>query len=371
MSSRTKRHSKNEARLLALLVSERDPSETSELHNLCASVDWNNVAQLAQRNGVSGLISPRVAELRETGLIPEPCARLIESNAMTVAASSLAIDIQLKRLFALAAEHEIPLIVLKGAAVANLLYPRPHARQAGDIDLLCKEEDYTRFFDVLVEAGYVTDGERELPSACSTLETAFEQKFHPPDSRILIELHLDSIKLGIKPANATSIWDRAIPVSVGDSTVQSLGPQDLAFMLSVHLHRHGFDRLAWFKDIDLLIRKYGATIDWDAVVEDARREGATASLWLTFDALEKLLGTPVPEGLLEKVRPSFIPRIIARLIWTRKKIYTLESHTRRRAVQFSTGESWRGKLPSLLLIGRRREKLSVMAHHFKLKLTGK
>ncbi len=366
-----KSHSHAEAQILALLVRQDGISEPERFRALSEDADWQTLVQMAQKNGVSGLISPRITELHSQGLVPDAAAKVIQANAMAVAAASLSMDSELKRLFSLASEHGISLILLKGAAVANLLYPRPHARQAGDIDLLCKEEEFNRFNDALVEAGYSVEGHREPPSKCSTLETAFEQKFRAPSSGILIELHVDSIKLGVRPTSMTSIWDRAIPVAVGDTTVHSLSPQDLAFMLSVHLHRHGFDRLAWFKDIDLLIRQYGDKIDWEAVVDEARREGATASLWITFVALEKMLGTTLPAGLLDSVRPSIIPRFLLRMVWPSKKIYALDSHTRRRAVQFSVGESWRGRLPSMILMGRRRDKLRIMGHRLKLRLKGK
>ena len=47
--------------------------------------------------------------------------------------------------------------------------------------------------------------------------------------------------------------------------------------LSVHVQKHGFNRLIWLKDIDLLLRM-GTEVDWRRAVEIAREEGVTASV---------------------------------------------------------------------------------------------
>lgn len=362
----------NEARVLTLLVREGAAPDSEIKQSIQDDFSWNRFIKLADDHGVAGLIAPSVAELKGKGLVPPEVSAQVQTVSMGIAAASLRIEVELHRLLDLASSLDIPLIILKGAAVGNMLYDRPNARQAGDIDLLCKEADYTRLHDAMVDAGYTTDDERHLPSACSSLETAFEQHFRPADQSILIELHVDSIKLGVKPVHSDSIWDRAVPVEIGRSTAHSLSPRDLALMLPVHLHRHGFNRLAWFKDIDLLVRKYGDEIGWDQVKEDARAEGAGASLWLTFDLLREILDTPVPEGFVKSLKPSIFSRMLWSLIWPRKRVVGLEAVTRRRTVQFSITESWRGTLPSMVLMGRRREKLQILfSRIFKRRKTRK
>lgn len=360
MFSKTASEISPEARILTLLLHE-DGLRYPGLHKLMdEAVNWSKLAELAETHGIVGLIAPRISEFHREGLIPDSVARQLEIKALGTAAASMRIQAEIQKLATLSRGINVPLIVMKGAAVASLLYAKPHIRQAGDIDLLCKEADYTRLHDAMVAAGYTTDESRELPDKCSSLETSFEQHFRPAGNGVLIELHVDSIKLGVKPSHSDSIWDRAVPVRIGDADLLSMSPRDMALMLPVHLHRHGFTRLAWFKDIDLLVRKYGDEIDWDKVYADARLEGASASLWLTFDLLEEMLGTPFPAGLVSRFKPSPITQFLWRMVWTRKSIIGLEAATRRRAVQFSLSESWRGTLPSLILMGRRREKLRIL-----------
>ncbi len=352
-----------EAALLRVLMLDTAlPGHQSPVALAGRDIDWNKFIQLADEHGALGLIANSIADLHEKGLVPDPVASEIGAKAIGIAAMSMRITAVIERIQAIAVSLDVPLMVLKGAVVGRILYDSPNARFSGDIDLLCKEEDYTRLHDAMTEAGFEAEDERRLPGKCSSLETAFEQHFKTSEDGIPIELHVDGIKLGVKPSNSDSIWERAIPVKVGNSTVLSLSYRDLALMLPIHLHRHGFTRLSWFKDIDLLITKHGDEIDWDLVIADAEAEGATSSLWLTLSLLEEMLGTDLPDGLVDRLKPSIFTRMGWQLIWPRKQVLALEAVTRRRVVQFSVTESWRGTIPSLLLMGRRREKLAILLH---------
>lgn len=51
-------------------------------------------------------------------------------------------------------EHELSYAVVKGVPLSFLLYSEPYARGIGDVDILVKDEEFTRAFDVLISAGY-------------------------------------------------------------------------------------------------------------------------------------------------------------------------------------------------------------------------
>ena len=55
-----------------------------------------------------------------------------------------------------------------------------------------------------------------------------------------------------------------------------------------------------------------------------------------------------------RLRPGLVLRGLYRCVWRPAAIVALEGHMRRRAVQFHVADSWRGMLPSLVLMGRRR-----------------
>jgi hypothetical protein len=124
--------------------------------------------------------------------------------------------------------------------------------------------------------------------------------------------------------------------------------------LSVHAHKHGFNRLIWLKDLDMLIPNRRTELDWHDALEIARAEGVTASVWFALQLSQFLLGTPVPADWLQQTRPSAPLRAIYCCVWPTRHIAALDGHMRRRAIQFHVADSWRGMLPSLILMGQRR-----------------
>jgi hypothetical protein len=136
-----------------------------------------------------------------------------------------------------------------------------------------------------------------------------------------------------------------------------LSLEDQVIQLSVHVHKHGFNRLIWLKDLDLLVRELGDVMDWTMVEACARAEGVEGSVWYTLWLASKLLGTPVPEAPMRALAPILPVRALYRQVWPPAGVANLQGHMRRRAVQFLAADSWRGMLPNLVLMGRRRARL--------------
>lgn len=65
-----------------------------------------------------------------------------------------------KLLLALLDEHNIPCVIVKGAAAA-MYYPHPTLRSMGDVDFLVKREDLDRAAEVLEASGYVLEHEKD------------------------------------------------------------------------------------------------------------------------------------------------------------------------------------------------------------------
>jgi hypothetical protein len=58
--------------------------------------------------------------------------------------------------------------------------------------------------------------------------------------------------------------------------------------------------------------------------------------------------------VLARLAPPPPLRALYGLVWPTARIADLDGHMRRRAVQFLAADSWRGMLPNLALMGRRR-----------------
>ena len=321
---------------------------------------WDSVASMAAHHGFAPLMLPLLRELSEDGCVPNHVVSELRKVALYDIARSMRLRSALREMLMALQDAGARVIVLKGVALATLLYGNPNVRPSQDIDLLCREEDYRKVRDTLAALGYDTDADPTLPARRAAHEGYFDRHFFSPDGLVHVELHVDSLKLGVRPRHSDSIWLRARHIEIGGVSALALGPEDQVLTLSVHLHRHGYNRLIWFKDIDLLIRRYADDLDWGIVTGAAKAEGAQASLWYTLRLLRKMLGAPIPEKVMADLRPNPLIRWAFARIWPELRVLNLRSRTRRRAVQFSISESWRGVIPSLLLMGRRRDKIGIL-----------
>lgn len=346
-----------------LTLSCRDSSLASDrtLTETARSVsDWDNAVSISASHCILPQVMRVVSDLKGTGIVPEGVVSRLRDLTHTDVALQARLRIALKEMLPVIRENGAEVIVLKGPAIAQLLYERPGERTYKDLDLLCREEDYGKVWEALTSLGYRTTAGPTLPARKAEQETHFERKFHHPDGLARVDVHPDAMKLGVRPRHADDLWKRAVPTMLEGEPTWVLSPDDQLLTLCVHLHRHGFIRLIWFKDIDLLLRRHGDDLDWDMIRADARAEGSESSLWYSLMLTRKLLGTPLAPETEKSFRPNPLIRLAYHLIWPESDAMNLRSVTRRRAVQFSVTESWRGMLPSLLLMGRKREKMEII-----------
>ena len=345
------------------LSSFHDTDSVMEEIETCAGLvkDWRRVAELAQRHRVSAVILATFDILVDRGAVQWEVAEEIRKAAFSDIAVTTRLRVALKEVLSALREAGIDVIVLKGAALSSLVYDDQAARPSDDIDLLCKEDSYESVWGILVKLGYETDDSQSLPQRHSHEETYFERHFFHPDGFVHVELHVDdSIKTGVRPHVTASQWARARSIQIDGSPALMLGLEDQVVMLSVHLHRHGFNRLLWFKDIDLLLRMYSDNLDWEKILDMARQEAVGPSLWYTFRYLQRMLDTPVPQKAMAALKPNRLVLWTYNAIWPEAGVVDLRGRPKRRALQFNIHESWRGTIPSLLLMGRRREKLGIL-----------
>jgi hypothetical protein len=348
-----------EAELLRLCVREQETLEDGEVGAASRGVrDWQHLVDLAVRHRVTPYLLDGRVEM------PAGVAAQLRAEELAAQAVVMLLDAELRRVHAALASAGVGVMILKGPGLARELYPDPRFRTYADLDLTIHEQDGQRAATVLTDCGYrelAYDAE-EGRQACVGHHHAsgsFHRLFAGSNERALIELHLDSLQLGVRAACEAERWTRAVPVS-GLPGLLMLGPEDQLVQLSVHAHKHGFSRLIWLKDLDLLLRSKVGPLCWDLVVDIARREGACGSVWYALSLAAALLKTPVPTAA-ERLRPRFGTRLLYRAIWSEATVANLDGRMRRRAVQFHAADSWRGMLPSLVLMGRRAPRLRMLA----------
>jgi hypothetical protein len=206
---------------------------------------------------------------------------------------------QREALEALAADG-IDCLLLKGAALAHLLYPAPHARPRGDTDLLVPDRATAeRAWRVLSALGY----QRILGVQGRYISHQFACTRHGAnDTAIMFDIHwrLSNSNFFAQRFSFADLWAERRPVP-------PLGPRAYAlsarhalihalFHRAWHLGEGDPDRLIWLYDIHLLCASF-TTDDWRAFVDAVQQRGLHPLCRDGLHNVAALFATPIPPDL--------------------------------------------------------------------------
>lgn len=348
-----------EAAFIVLCTREADAVTADELKAAAEQVqDWQALVELAERHRALAYVRRGVTRL---GIRMDPeTERALGAKLLRLGHAAVVQQRVLRDLAQRLEAAEVPLLVLKGPVLAPLLYPSAVFRPSADLDIEVRVADVDATVAALEASGlrecdFDPEIARHEHAEHVHGSSAFHRVFASKDEQILVELHVDALQLGVQFSPEEARWERSVPTPHVPGALM-LSIADQLVHLSVHVQKHGFNRLIWLKDIDLLLRM-GSDADWHRAVEIARAEGVTASVWYTLAIVQNMLGTPIPQSLIQQLQPALVMRVVYRCVWPTRGIVSLRGHMRRRAVQFHVADSWRGMLPSLVLLGHRRQRL--------------
>ena len=193
--------------------------------------------------------------------------------------------------------QKISCLVLKGMALAYLVYPDPATRTMGDIDFLIRPQEIRRAAETLASLGYhplsqYQAYEEELIRFGG--ELAFVKPVGP-----MVELHWELEQYerlkGLIRIDEEALWQRAISYSVNGIQARTPSPEDQLLTLSIHLGMvHRMKGLKWLLDIDRLIRTLGPQIDWPLLMKRAKTWGIHRLLCHVLWMSKETFGTPLP-----------------------------------------------------------------------------
>ncbi|HLG11837.1 MAG TPA: nucleotidyltransferase family protein [Dehalococcoidia bacterium] len=325
--------------------------------------DWQKVSRLAVRHRVSGWLLRAASRPGGASLLEPRCAEVLLADVLQSAMKALSLDSVLEEMILGLQAIGVQVMVLKGATIATRYYPDAALRPYNDVDLLVPLGAWSVVDSTLRSKGYgVLDDHGGVESATpNTFETPFEITYAHGETGLKVDVHFDQLQIGLRPRSLDSLWDRAQAFTVGRATAGTPQLDDLCLLLLVHLQRHGFERLIWFKDLDLILRRHEAEFAWDKLTLAARDEGVANSVRYGLHLLKALFDTPLPDATLldrELTRVSLLDQVL----WREARILDLDTRPLRlrRLIQFIPREGLRGSLPSLVFMGRKGDKLSAL-----------
>ncbi|MHB8596657.1 MAG: nucleotidyltransferase domain-containing protein [Ktedonobacteraceae bacterium] len=210
----------------------------------------------------------------------------------------------------------IPVMVLKGADIAETQYARPELRHYGDIDLMVHPEDLKATFAILEQRGYRYYQEYRF-EPLSRQRAAFVYMKEHEVGYLLFEIHISphSNEMGVS-FDPVQIWQRARPITVASVNVYGMGLEDMFIYLCWHYRSHTFERLLWLYDIAVMLIRCEEQLDWPQVSRIARELGLLSTVYYCVLLCQQVFHVAIPGcANIEQYRPSaFIRRLISRFV---------------------------------------------------------
>ncbi len=298
--------------LLACISYGLGQADSSRLERL-SGADWDALLDLAARQSVSPLLYRRlVARGLETS-VPADIMQGLRRAYLVNAARNLRMHHELGKIMSGLRQGGIPVIVLKGMFLADVVYGNMALRKTGDIDLLVPQDDLTRSEEVLTALGY-----HSLRSFSVDINVDLATHKHLPPfvkpNMAWVEIHWSVTNPSQRYSiDVAALWERAKPATVAGVDVLTLSAEDLLLHLCLHTsYQHQFALgLPPFCDIAATIRHYDDDMDWAQVRQRAEQWGWLRGVHLVLHLAKELVGAAVPDEVLRGLRPFGFSETIA------------------------------------------------------------
>jgi len=270
-------------------------------------VDWAIVGQLAEREKLLGVLWPAIGGLRDR--IPERIAGAMERQALVTEFRMAAFGDRLASVIRLLDDHGIPVMLMKGAAMAVSVYGSFAKRPMGDLDILVRERDAMRAWTLLRDEGWALEYE--------DADTFYEDHQHltplvaPGGANLVVEIHRCLLyPRGPFQLPEEQVWEEALPVTVGERRAYIPSPEHQVLHLCIHFAwshalEKGLGRTV--RDLSALLER--ESLDWERLVELAVRTRSTTCCYWTLRLARTLGDVGVPPSVLAGLAPRS-PRIV-------------------------------------------------------------
>lgn len=285
------------------------------------SLDWPTLTKRIIDDGLAPLLYHRFRSRPEQ--LPPATFNQLKHHYYQNASVNHIRQQELKRIGHNFSGRDIPILVLKGAALATTIYEDPALRFMGDLDIAVPPQQASEALTLLQADGYQPI---EALADNRTMTLLHEKGWHVGLRRFVwgkqidLEFHWplrQSVLLNQAiTLDVQQLWQTAIPL---DQAANLWQPAPPLMLLHLCLHtglQHRFTDfgLRQYVDLDRLIRQQGEQPNfWVDFVAQAKAIGASHLSYGCLRLSQQLLQTPVPAGAMTALTPPvWKQRLLAR-----------------------------------------------------------
>lgn len=200
--------------------------------SLSSVPSFDELAVAAEQHGMEPLV---LAHVERTGLaIPADLRARLQARRVQHAYASAVRARVLADVAGAMSQAGVPFLVLKGAALAQVVYGDPRLRPMRDVDLLVRKSDGGRAAEVLRQCGFQPGGV-DVPAHHHHLRAMEKAQ---EGATVSIELHHELLPRTpfVRAREYDDLIERSLPFAWGAVTCRSPGREDMLW----HVYAHAF-----------------------------------------------------------------------------------------------------------------------------------
>jgi Uncharacterised nucleotidyltransferase len=289
---------------------------------LRAELDWQLVVYQARKHGLVPLLYRSLAAV-DSDRIPAEVMQQLQQSYRQNTLKNLQFTRELLHVLETLKSAGIEAVPFKGPALAIAAYGDLSLRAFSDLDILVRDADYLTVRTVLAAVGYGVAGESwhfSNQEAEAYWQQQGEYSLVHGEQRIVLDIHKRLIAgfLFELSANFDDFWTRLESISICGQDISTLCPTDLLIYLCIHGTKDFWQRLSWICDVSALLDQY-PNLDWESVLQEAKRHGASRMLLLGLALAHSILGTALPLDIHQKIATT--PGLDELVVYVSHSIY--------------------------------------------------
>jgi hypothetical protein len=264
-----------------------------------SGAEWRDLLNILLPHWVFPLLYYKIRSLPQEYAPPREILDYLRLAFLRSSARAAGVAVQLAEVVEAFRKEGVPVLVLKGPALAHGVYPHVGARPHSDLDLLVLPEKIVQARSILLNMGYSRWGKQYDFAKFF----AHHENFTPPTSSpgyFEVEMHWDLTKVHWPgwEGRLKGLFDRAVTMETDTVTFETLSPVDALIHRSLNnawVHYHDM-RLIWINDVALLAGDLTAPEDWKVLQEQCDVWRCRLALETSLKLAQAWTGLRLPSG---------------------------------------------------------------------------
>ena len=281
---------------LLSLISDKS-LQINENSSANSKLNWKYLLNISLKYGISPVFYQKLKNTSLKTQIPEDIFLKFKHSYLHTFSSNLKRYNEISSFLTELQNNKIRAILLKGGALAEIIYQDIGLRMMTDIDILVKVEDIEQAEKILKSLGFL---QTTIYSSKLSHKLKLHHQISYKKNNLMIELHWNILASHHRfEVNINEFIENSKEISIQNKKSYIFSPENLLQHLSLHFSHHINTkefRLSWLLDIYKVLQFYKEKIDWKYLYENSKKYGFAQIIFENLYLANKYLDAPVEKS---------------------------------------------------------------------------